>query len=212
MSFASEHTLKVVLAKYSRGGTEYSFLDDAFGISSMLLFQPHDDLMGSSKFDDTQILVGYVRSDGVLHRTARQVGYALPESTAVVFHLKNRLRKLNGETAYRIIRAVNRAKAVQMGRDTDLWRQEAHFEPTPVLNAYIQEQMATGTGPVQYANRMGGPNAARDVFKAALRISKRSATKNSAAHRKHVVTTALEISDSKYEELLSEYHLREFSN
>lgn len=209
MSFASQHTLEVVLAKYSRGGTEYSFLDDAFGTTSMSLFQPHDDLYGSTKFDDTQILVGYVYSDGVLFRTARLVGYKLPENTAVIACLKDRLRRLNGETAYRIIRAVNRAKAAQMYRDPNLWRQEAGFEPAPVLSAYVQEQLATGTGPVQYENRMGGPKAAEEVFKAALRISKRGLAKNNAAHRKHVVTTALEISDNKYEELLDLYNLRE---
>jgi hypothetical protein len=73
----------------------------------------------------------------------------------------------------------------------------------------MQEQVVAGTGPVQYINRMGGPNAARQVFESALRISKRSAVKNTTTHRKHVVTTALEISDNKYEELLDLYNLRE---
>jgi hypothetical protein len=211
MSYASEHTLKVVLAKYSRAGTEYSFLDDAFGVSSMLLFQPHDDLMGNSKFDDTQILVGFVRGDGFLGDVATIVGYRHPK-TVGYRELKRRLEKLNGETAYRIIRAVSRAKATHLWDNPDLWLTAACFEPAPVLSAYVQEQLATGTGPIYYANRMGGPNAAREVFKSALRISKRNLQRNTAPHRRHVVTTALEISDSKYEELLSEYHLREFSN
>jgi hypothetical protein len=212
MSYASEHTLKVVLAKYARAGTEYNFLDEAFGTSSMLLFQPHDDLMGHSKFDDCQLLVSYVLCDGILRRAASMVGYKLPDNTATIRWLKKRLSRLNGETGYRIIRAINRAKAVQMDRDPNLWRQEALFEPTPVLNAYMQEQMATGTGPKQYANRMGGPNAAEQVFKSALRISQRSLAKNTEAHRKHVVTTALEISDAKYEALLDEYNLRQEGN
>jgi len=211
MSFASEHTLEVVLARYSRGGTNYNFLDDAFATSSMSLFQPHNDLMGSSLFDDCQIIVGYVRCDGSMQRAAALIGYSWPDGVGGR-NLKKRLKKLNGETAYRIIRAVNRARAVQMWNNADLWRQAACFEPTPVLSAYMQEQMATGTGPVQYVNRMGGLNIAKQVFEAALRISKRSVRKNNAAHRKHVVMTGLEISDSKYEELLDLYNLRETSN
>jgi len=206
MSFASQHTLKVVLAKYARGGTEYNFLDDAFGTSSMALFQPHDDLMGASLFDDCQVLVGYVRNDGILYKAAGMIGYKGPLYTRAR-NLKYRLEKLNGETGYRIIRAINRAKAVQMGRDADNWRIEACFSPTPVLNAYMQDQLLTGTGPTQYTNRMGGPNAAEDVFKAALRISKRNLSRNTAAHRRHVVMTALEISIAKFEELMTLYNL-----
>jgi hypothetical protein len=212
MSYNSVHTQSVLEPRFTRRGTEYDELDEAFGTTSMMLFQIHSDLMGNSKFDDAQILVGYVRCDGVLCRAAQMIGYKHAMTGPVTGYLKTRLRKLNGETAYRIIRAINRAKAVQGWDDPSLWRQAACFEPTPVLEAYMQEQLATGTGPVQYFNRMGGPNAAKDVFKAALRISERSYLKNTELHRKHVVTTALEISDAKYEELLDLYNLRKATN
>jgi len=210
MSFHSQHTQFVLGPKQSRVGTEYTNLDEAFGMTSMQLFQPHDDLMGHSRFDDLQIIVGYVRSDGSLSAGGRMVGYSNSLSANII--MKQRLEKLNGETQFRIIRAVNRAKAAYRWGDPDRWHDAACFDPTPVLSAYVQEQLAAGTGPKQYVNRMGGPNAAREVFKAALRISKRNKAKTSADYSRYIVTAALEISDNKYEELLTEYNLREESN
>lgn len=201
MSYNSIHTKSVLAAKIVRVGTEYDWVDEAFGTTSMVLFQAHDDLTGNAKFTDDQILVAYVRARGVFLYAGNMVGYTGTDVNKGDSY-KQRLIKLNGETAYRIIRAINRAKAVTYCGDADQWRSYARFEFKPVMNAYVQEQLATGTGPKQYFNRMGGPNAGRQVFEACWVITKKDRNR---------MSIALEMSLAKVKLLLMQYNLLEIS-